>query len=214
MLVIFVVDASGSMALNRMASAKGAAMGLLKEAYKCRDKICMIAFRGSQAEVVVPPTRSLALTKNRLEAMPCGGNSPLAHALMTALRVGESAIKVKRDVSRAIVVLLTDGRANIPICVSMKDSEIPKSAIDKEKGGFSREYLNEEAIAVAEAIGESMDIDFLCIDTEDRFVGTGISEQLCRAACGTYHKLGAASLSNSVEVSQIARKKLQETRNG
>ena len=173
-LIIFVVDASGSMALNRMDAAKGAAISLLSEAYKARDKICLVSFHHDHSEVIVPPTKSTALTKSRLEGMPCGGGSPLSHALTIASKVAINEKKIKKDVGKVIIVLLTDGRANVPLCVSMGEGFDP-TLLPSIDGRPSKQFLRDEAISCA-TIYRKLGLDLLVIDFEDKFVGTGIAQ--------------------------------------
>jgi len=107
---IFVVDASGSAALHRLAEAKGAVELLLADCYVRRDRVAMLAFRGKGAELMLPPTRSLVRAKRSLAGMPGGGGTPLATG-MDAAR--DLALACVRRGETPILVLLTDGRANI-----------------------------------------------------------------------------------------------------
>jgi magnesium chelatase subunit D len=107
---IFVVDASGSSALHRLAEAKGAVELLLADCYTRRDQVALIAFRGKSAELILPPTRSLARAKRLLSALPGGGGTPIADALDVA---GALANGLFRKGLPPTIVLLTDGRANI-----------------------------------------------------------------------------------------------------
>ena len=206
-LVIFLVDSSGSMALNRMNAAKGAAIYLLSEAYKSRDKISLISFHGDRAEVMVPPTKSMALTKNRLESMPCGGGSPLAHGLTLAVQTGLNTMKIKQDVGRVVIVCITDGRANIPLELSMDNKFTASSDPDSKEGMPSRKFLKDEVLAVAKRLGALHDVDFVCIDTEDVFIGTGIAKEMAMVAQGKYHHLDNT---DSFAVAQITRQNLRE----
>ncbi|MBM3363758.1 MAG: magnesium chelatase subunit D [Betaproteobacteria bacterium] len=107
---VFVVDASGSSALHRLAEAKGAVELLLADCYVRRDRVAVLAFRGSQAQLLLPPTRSLARAKRSLAALPGGGGTPLATALEAAYQL---AGQIARGGDTPLVVLLTDGRANV-----------------------------------------------------------------------------------------------------
>ncbi|WP_415922637.1 magnesium chelatase subunit D [Tateyamaria sp. SN6-1] len=111
-LLIFSVDASGSAAMARLGEAKGAIELLLAEAYASRDHVALISFRGTQAETLLPPTRSLVQTKRRLSALPGGGGTPLAAGLQTAMTL--AAQSAGQGMTPTIIVL-TDGRANIAL---------------------------------------------------------------------------------------------------
>eukprot|EP00559_Dactyliosolen_fragilissimus_P009623 CAMPEP_0184864828 /NCGR_PEP_ID=MMETSP0580-20130426/16109_1 /TAXON_ID=1118495 /ORGANISM="Dactyliosolen fragilissimus" /LENGTH=792 /DNA_ID=CAMNT_0027363749 /DNA_START=247 /DNA_END=2625 /DNA_ORIENTATION=+ len=208
-LIIFVVDASGSMALNRMNAAKGAAMSLLTEAYQSRDQISLIPFQGDMADVLLPPTKSIAMAKKRLEQMPCGGGSPLAHALQTAMLTGINAQK-SGDVGKVVVVCISDGRANVPLCNSMGEEFDPEADEDSKDGKPSRKYLKDEVIACAKQMGALPGFNLLCVDTENKFISTGIAKEIANAANGKYHQIAKA---DGNAIANVAQSALNEIKN-
>ena len=112
-LFIFVVDASGSMALNRMRQAKGAVAKLLQNAYVHRDQVALVAFRGKAAQVLLPPSTSVERAKRELDVLPTGGGTPLASALMLAWDIAQQARR--KQIPNATLVVMTDGRGNVPM---------------------------------------------------------------------------------------------------
>ena len=144
---IFTVDASGSSALERLAEAKGAVELLLAEAYTRRDKVALVAFRGAGAELVLAPTRSLVRARRGLAALPGGGGTPLAAGIDAA---GKVALGVRRGGGTPVVVMLTDGRANVA-----------------RSGIAGRERAGEDSLKAARLFREA-DVRAILIDTAQR----------------------------------------------
>ncbi len=157
-LVIFVVDASGSMAArDRMAAVGGAAMSLLRDAYQRRDKVAVITFRQDSARLLLPPTSSAYIAGRRLARFDTGGTTPLAEGLLAAreLIVRE---KTRDRTRRPLVVVLTDGRAT---------------------GGL--DPLGRSAIAAARLAAEGATA--VVVDCENSYVRLGLATELARQLC-------------------------------
>ena len=131
-LYVFCLDSSSSMgAQARMELAKGAVYWLLQTAYQKRDKVALIAFRGSEAELVLPPTASVETAQEKLKELPTGGKTPLSQGILECLRLVER----QRDKSlSAQIVLISDGRGNLPIKGSLREDLIWLGEEIKGKG--------------------------------------------------------------------------------
>ena len=179
-LILFVVDASGSMAAQRrMEALKGAVVNLLTDAYQQRDEVAVVAFRGQRAELLLAPTRSVDLAEQGLRELPTGGRTPLPHALQLALETLQRA-GANASANPPLLVLLTDGKGNVPI---------------SEGGDPWRESL-----ALAELLAERR-VPALVIDTENGYLRLGRAAQLAQALgaeCLTLEELSADSLALTV----------------
>lgn len=127
--------------------------------------------------MLLPPTRSIAMAKKRLERMPCGGGSPLAHALSNAVQVGLSAQKCG-DTGDVVVVCVSDGRANVPLATSLGLDEPAAPEGEGAEGGAgsdkaAKEALKEEVLAMAKQLRALPGFKLLMLDTENKFVSTG-----------------------------------------
>jgi magnesium chelatase subunit D len=154
-MIIFAVDASGSMAHNRISYAKGALIRLLREAYLHRDRVALVSFQGDRAEVLLPPSRSVELAKRALDALPVGGGTPLAAGLIASLELARRAEQAGDR--QTILVIFTDGRANV--------SAKPQESIWSE--------LENVCLAV-----RSEGVTPIVIDTSRRGIGDGGAERL------------------------------------
>ncbi len=178
-LVLFVVDASWSMAVaERMAATKGAILSLLTDAYQRRDRVGMAVFQKDRATLVLPPTNSVQLAQLALADIPVGGKTPLSAGLLLAHQVIERERIAHPDVM-PLIILLTDGAGNVSM------SNLPPQ---------------EEAHLIARQIAED-DIRSVVINMEhaafDQGLAQSLAEQL-QAPCYTLSELKAEALYRKV----------------
>lgn len=168
-LILFVVDASGSMAAGkRMEAVKGTVLNLLRDAYQKRDTVGVIAFRGIAAEVLLYPTQSIALAEEAMKSLPTGGRTPLPHALEMAMNLLDQFSKSYHP----ILIILTDGKANV--------------ALEAEGDPWS------QSIEVAARL-RNANIQSLILNTESNFFNLHKAEELAQAMGAQYVSLNEIS---------------------
>jgi magnesium chelatase subunit D len=179
-LILFVVDASGSMAAQRrMEAVKGAVLSLLTDAYQRRDEVAVISFRGEAAQLLLAPTRSVERAEQSLRELPTGGRTPLPHALQLALETLERA----REDTPPLLVLLSDGRANVAL-----------------ENGVDVGDPWSESLALASLLA-ARGVPALVLDTESGFLRLGRAAQLAQALgaeCLTIEQLSAEKLTLTI----------------
>ena len=174
-LFIFLVDTSGSMALNRIAQAKGALAELLRRSYVNRDRVALVVFRGGGSELLLAPSGSASRARSLLEAIPVGGATPLASGLLRSLDVARrAAAEGSREVR---LVVFTDGRAN----VSLGGGDFVDAAA---RGARVREEIRSLGASLAKACVASV-----VVDTQGRFTAGGEGRFLSEALGGEYVRL-------------------------
>ncbi len=187
LLVIFAVDASGSMALNRINTAKAAAISLLQSAYVHRDKIALICFRRDRAELILSPGGGVAKARRVLETLPTGGRTPLSAALaeVTTLVNGKAS---HLRVAGTVLVLITDARTNQPLRV------VPP-------GADRRVLARQEVERLAKKLNPHL-AGAVVIDTRRFFVAGGSGQELAKWLGARYiylPKVDAAQIASAVQ---------------
>jgi magnesium chelatase subunit D len=180
---VFLVDASGSAALHRLAEAKGAVELLLADCYVRRDQVALLAFRGRGAELLLPPTRSLVRAKRCLAALPGGGGTPLAAGIEAAAALADT---IRRRGDTPLMILLTDGRGNIA-----RDGDADRVRAEQDALSAARRVRAAEFMAVlvdtsprprpgAERLAAEMGARYLALPHAD----AAMLSQAVRAAVG------------------------------
>ena len=177
-LILFVVDASGSMAASRrMEAVKGSVLSLLTDAYQRRDSVGVIAFRGVEAQLLLEPTHSIELAEQAMRKLPTGGRTPLPHALQLAAQV---VSRLTNNDLRPLLVILSDGKANVPL---------PGGGDAWQQTVYIATQLHEQHIPA------------LVLDTDNDYLRLGRAAELAKALgadCLSLEELSAERITQTV----------------
>ncbi|MFH2128681.1 MAG: VWA domain-containing protein, partial [Pseudomonadota bacterium] len=181
-LLLFCVDASGSMnAAARMKTTKAAVLGVLTEAYQKRDRVGLVAFGGNGARELLPPTSSVEVARRMLAELPTGGKTPLAAGLVNLASVLERELAADPKLT-PLVIIMTDGRPNVPLAASQGLSYDPEKAGNKGGGwgdGWGDGgYADREVLNLARRLRAGFRARFVVVDTD---TGHHHEINLCRA---------------------------------
>ena len=174
-LFILAIDASGSMALNRIGQAKGALGLLLQQSYVRRDRVALVSFRGQTASLLLPPCQSMARAKRLLDALSVGGATPLSAGLMTSIEVARRA--AQQGVQEIVLLIFTDGRAN----VSLSGGETFDRA--------TRQRVIDGELVRLGALLRQAGVKIVVVDTQNRFISHGEARSLAETLGGRHTSL-------------------------
>ena len=177
-LFIFAIDTSGSMALHRIGQAKAAVLNLLRQSYVRRDCVAIIGFRGSAAEVLLPPSRSILRARRALESLRVGGGTPLSAGLASALKIAKGAVGSAGEIT---VLLFSDGRANVTL------SSAGNANRNRRQTTIARELI---------ALGvefKKVAAQVIVVDTQNGFTATREAEAMADRLGAVYRQLPIAN---------------------
>ncbi len=189
--MLFAVDASGSMAAReRMSAVSGAVLSLLRDAYQRRDKVGVVTFRGDSAELALPPTSSVDIAAARMRQLRTGGRTPLADGLLRVHRVVQTE-RMRDPHRRPLVVVLTDGKATVPVESGLTGRLRAQRAVD-------------DALRSAGLLAAA-DVASVVVDCESGPVRLGLAGRLAAALGGACLRLTELSADNVAGVVRAVR---------
>jgi len=188
-LFILLIDTSGSMAINRIGQVKGALPAILRQSYVRRDRVAIITFRGDEASLVLPPTRSISRAMTTLSSLPVGGATPLSLGLAKTLEIVKS--KRQAEGEEKTVLVFTDGRGNVPLAGS---------------GQMGRKKREEIIGLELESIGNELRIvgaRVIVVDTQPQHLSTGSAEFVADRLKADLARLNEGSVTEAIKIVKV-----------